>query len=137
MLLMNRRTAIKIGNGTGYLEDTGVGAGGETEAVGHQFQHTVAAGVQFTVFLYEARSHLGIAVDFGSFVTFQLDFSRMLNAFGDCCRAFRFAPVGQITIFDSGHFDMDIDTIQQRAGDTGTVAVNGNRSAGAGVSRIG
>ena len=42
MLFMNGITAVKVGNGTSYLEDTGIGARRETEAVGDQLQHAVA-----------------------------------------------------------------------------------------------
>lgn len=45
MLLMNGGTAVKIGNGAGDLEDTGIGAGGEAQTVGNQFQHPVAGGI--------------------------------------------------------------------------------------------
>ena len=75
MLLMDICTTIKVGDGAGYLEDAGVGAGGEAEAVCYQLQHPVAGGVQVTVFFDKAGCHLGVAVDFSPFVALQLDFS--------------------------------------------------------------
>ncbi len=134
---MNRRAAVKIGDGTGNLEDAGIGAGGETEAVGDQFQHPVAGGVQLAVFLDEAGCHLGVAVDFGSFVAFQLQFTRAFHPPGDGGGTFRFAPVGEVAVFYGRYFDMDVDAVKERAGDARPVTVDTDRSAGAGVGRVG
>ena len=133
---MDGIAAVEIGNSAGYFEDTGIGAGRETEAVGDQFQHAVAGRVQFAVFLDETRRHLGVAVDFGAFVALQLQFSGMLHPFGYGSGTFRFTTIGQISVFHSRHFDVNVDPVQQRAGDAGAVTVNGNRSAGARVGRI-
>jgi hypothetical protein len=137
MLFMNGDTAVKISNRARHFKDTGIGAGGEPEAVGDQFQHAIAGGIEFAVFFDEAWSHLGVAVYFGPFVAFQLDFTGVLHPFGDGCRTFRFSPVGEVTVFDSRDFDVNVDTVKQRAGDAGTVAVNSHRSAGAGVGWVG
>jgi hypothetical protein len=37
MLLMNVCTPVKIGDGAGYLEDAGIGSGGETKSVSDQY----------------------------------------------------------------------------------------------------
>ncbi len=137
MLFMNGGTAVEVGNRAGYLKNAGIGTGRETETVGYQLKHAVAGGVQFAVFFYETGSHLGVAVDFGPFVALQLDFTGLFYTLGDCCRAFGFATVGEVTVFNRRYFDVDVDAVKQRAGNAGTVAVNGNRSAGAGVSRVG
>ncbi len=129
-------TAVKISNGTGYFEDAGVGAGRKTEAISNQFKHAVAGGIQFTIFLDETRRHLGVAVDFGAFVTLQLKLTRLLHPFGYGGGALGFASISQVAVFYGGNFDVDVDPVQQRAGDTRTVAMNGNRGAGAGVGRI-
>ncbi len=83
MLLMDICTAVKIGNGAGYFEDAGVGASGEAETISDQLQHTVAGGVKFAVLLDEAWCHLGVAVDFGALVAFQLQLTGPLHPFGD------------------------------------------------------
>ncbi len=137
MLFMNGDTAVKISNRARHFKDTGVGAGRETESISNQFKHTVAAGVQFTVFFDVAGCHLGVAVDFGAFIALQLDFSRTCHSLGDLSRAFGFATVGGVAVFNRRDFDVDVDAVEQRAGDAGTVAVNGNRSAGTGVGRVG
>ena len=130
-------TPVKIGNGAGYLQDAGIGAGGEAEAVGDQLQHPVAARVQLAVFFDKAGSHLGITVDFGPTVAFQLEFTRTLDPPGDCRRALGVATVGKIAVFDRRHFDVDVNPVQQRPGNARPVAVDGNRGTGTGVSRVG
>ena len=115
MLLMDGGAAVKISNGTGNFEDARVGAGRETEAISNQLQHPVAAGVQLAVFLDETGGHLGVAVDFGAFVTFQLDFTGVFDSFGDGGGTFRFATVGEIAVLNGRNFDMDIDPVEQRA----------------------
>ena len=75
MLLMNCGTAVKISNGAGYLEDAGVGAGGESEPVSDKLQHPVAAGIQFAVFLDKAGCHLGVAVNLCTLEALQLQFA--------------------------------------------------------------
>ena len=137
MLFMNRCAAIQIGNGAGYLEDAVIGAGGETETVGDQFQHAVAAGVQFAEFLDEAGRHLGVTVDFGPFVAIRLNVAGMFHPRGNGCGAFGFTPIGQVAILDRRHLDVDVDPVQERPGDARAVAVNGNRCAGAGMDRVG
>ena len=59
VLLADMLATLKIGDGPGHLEDSGEGAGGEAEAVGDQFQHPVAGGVQFAVLPEVAGGHLG------------------------------------------------------------------------------
>ena len=83
MLFMYVRAAVQIGNRAGDLEDAVVGAGREPQAVGDQLQHAVAGSVKFAVFLDEARRHLGVTVDFGAFVSFQLYLSRTCHSLGD------------------------------------------------------
>ena len=114
MLFMDGSAAVKICNGAGNFENSGIGTSGETEPVGDQFQHAVAGGVELAVFSYVAGCHLGVAVDFSAFVTFQLDFSGAFNPLGNGGRAFGLATVSQVTVFDRWHFDVDVDPVQQR-----------------------
>ena len=83
MLFMNGGAAVKISNGAGYFEDAGIGSGRETEAVGDEFQHAVAGGIEFAVLFDVAGCHLGVAVDFSAFIALQLDFSRTCHSLGD------------------------------------------------------
>ena len=112
MLFMNVCAAVEIGNRAGYFEDAGVGSGGETETISYQFQHAVAGGVEFAVFLDEAGCHLGIAVDFGAFIALQLDFSRTCHSLSDLSGTLRVTPVYEVTIFDCRNLDMNVDSVE-------------------------
>ena len=72
---MDGVAAVKVCDGAGHLENACVGSRRETEPISDQLQHPIATGVQFTVFLDEARRHLGVAVYFGSFIAFNLYFA--------------------------------------------------------------
>lgn len=109
VLFANCITPVEIGNGAGHLEDTSIGAGRETEAVGDQLQHAVAAGVQFAIFLDGAGGHLGVAVDFGPLVALELDLPRTLHPLGNGSGTFCLAPIGKIAVFNRRHFDMYVD----------------------------
>lgn len=109
-------TAVKIGNGAGNLEDARVGTGGESQFVGDQFQHPVSCSIQLTELFDVAGRHLGVAVDFRSFETLCLNGAGFFYSRRNGGGAFRFATIGQITIFDSGNFDVDVDTIKQWTG---------------------
>ena len=137
MLLMNVCTAVKIGDGAGYLQDAIIGACGEAEPVGDQLQHSISACVQFAVFFDEAGRHLGVTVYFSPFVAICLNVAGMFHPRCNGCGAFSFATVSQIAVLDSRYLDVDVDPVQQWAGNAGTVAVNGNRGTGAGMDRVG
>ncbi len=137
MLFVDVVRGVEVGNGTGNLEDAVIGARREPQTVGDQFQHAVSVGIQFAIPLDEAWRHLGITVDFGAVITFQLQFPRPFHPPGNVGGAFCFATVGQVTVFDGRYFDVDIDAIQQWSGDAGAVALNGDRGAAAGMNRIG
>ena len=104
----------QVGDGAGHLEDAVVGAGGKSQAVGDQFQHAVAGVIQFAVFLDKTGRHLGVAVDFRTLVALQLDLSRAFHPPGNLRGAFRLSPVGQVTVFDRRHLDVDINAVQKR-----------------------
>jgi hypothetical protein len=137
MLFMNVCAAVKIRNRAGNLEDAGVGAGGETETVSDHFEESVAGGVRLAELFDETGSHLGVTVDFGAFVSLQLQLAGTRYPLGYGGGAFGFTSVGQIAVFDGRHFDVDVDPVQERPGDAGTVAVDRDRGAGAGVGRLG
>ena len=137
MLLADILRVFQISDRSGNFENPIVRTRRKAEAVGDQFQHPVAGGVQLAVFLDEAGCHLGVAVDFGSFVAFQLQFTRAFHPPGDGGGTFRFAPVGEVAVFYGRYFDMDVDAVKERAGDARPVTVDTDRSAGAGVGRVG
>jgi hypothetical protein len=45
-----------------------------------------------------------------------LNLAGVLNPLGDGSGAFGFATVGEVTVFDGRHFDVDVDAVKQGAG---------------------
>ena len=121
VLLADMLATLKIGDGPGHLEDAGEGAGREAEPVGDQFQHPVAGGVQLTVLPEVAGVHLGVAVDLRPLEPLHLDIAGELHPMADLRGAFGLAPDGQVAVADRRHLDVDVNPVQERAGDAGTI----------------
>ena len=98
------------------------GAGGEAEPVGDQFQHPVAGGVQFAVLPEVTGVHPGVAVDLRPLEPLHLEVAGALHSTGDGSGAFRLAPVGQVAVTEGRDLDVDVDPVEERSGDPGTVA---------------
>ena len=103
VLLADMLATLKIGDGPGYLEDAGEGAGREAEPVGDQFQHPVAGGIQFAVLPEVAGGHQGVAVDLRSLEQLNLDIPGAFHEVGDCRETLRLGPVGQVVVADRRH----------------------------------
>lgn len=129
MLLPDVFGCFKIGDCTGYLEDAGVGAGGEAEAVGDHFEESVAGGVGFAELLDESGRHLGVAVYLGPFETIKLEIAAGFDPCGDCSGRFAVSPVCEVAVSHCRYFNMQIDTVEQWAGDAGAVPVDHDRGA--------
>lgn len=133
MLLMDIVRSFQVGDRAGNLENAGVGAGGEAEPVGDHLQETVARGVKFAVLTNMAGGHLGVGVNFRPFEALALPLAGSFNPAGYGGGAFTVGPLSQVAVFYRRDFDVNVDPIQQRAGNAGAVAVNIARSAGAGM----
>jgi len=136
VLLADVVALFKVCDRAGDFEDAVVGAGGESETVGNEFQKAIAGGIQFAVFADKARRHLGVRMDFQPFEPLQL---QVAGAFDPRCYgggAFAVGPVGKIAVFDRRDFDVDIYPVHERTGYSGAVAVDVARGTGAGVGRI-
>ena len=75
--------------------------------------------------------HFGIAGRLGSLETFELALACRLNTLPDRFGGLDLAFVGQFFIIDTRNFDMNIDTIEQRATETFLIARNGRGGTGA------
>ena len=103
VILPDAVASRQVGDGPGHFEDAGVGAGGEAEPVGGEFQHPVAGGVRLAELPDEAGGHVGVAVDFRPPEPFPLDLPRLFHPFPDRRGAFPLAPVGQFAVFHRRH----------------------------------
>jgi hypothetical protein len=76
-------------------------------------------------------------VDFGSLVALRLQRTGLFDPLGNGCQTFGLATVGEVAVFNRRDFDVNINAVEQWTGDARTVSMNGNRGAGAGMSRVG
>jgi hypothetical protein len=127
MLLTDMLRAIKIGDGARHLEDARVAAGREAKALGDEFEEAVTGFVRFAVFADKARRHLGIAVDTAGAEPLFLNRAAGFDSQGNDFRRFSVGTVDEIAIFDGRDFDLDVDAIEERAGDSGTIALYSRR----------
>jgi len=67
----------------------------------------------------------GFAGQLGSGETLELALSRSLHARANGGRVFGVTFIGQLRVVDAGHFDVDVDAVQQRAADALPEAHNG------------
>ena len=137
MLLTDVFRALKIGNGPRHLKDARVAAGGKAEAFGDELEEAVAGFVRLAMFADEARRHLRVAVDAAVAEAFFLNRSAGFDTQGDDLRCFGVGAVDEIAVFDGRDFDLNVDAVEQRAGDLGTIALNNYRRAGTGVGGVG
>jgi hypothetical protein len=78
-----------------------------------------------------AGCHLGIGVDLCPFEPFPLNVAGALHPGGNGGRAFTIVSADQFPVFYCRDFNVNVDSIQQRAGKSGAVAVNFAGRAGA------
>ncbi len=129
--------AFEIGYRPCNLEDSRVAPGTETEAVGDYFQHAVSGRIRLAELADHPGGHLRVAPDARSLEALLLDFPRPRHAQGYLGRTLGLAPVSEIAVLDGGHLYVDVDPVQERPGNPGTVTVDHERRARALVYRVG
>ena len=107
-----------------------MGTSGKAEASDGVFQKFFAVGGDGTLFANEARGHLGVGVGF----LFGRETSGLAIASGDDAGAdgggiFAGRRSAEFFVFYGGNFDVDVDAVEERAGDFCDVALDHGRSA--------
>lgn len=119
--------ACEVGDGAGDLEHAVVGARGEAEAL-HRLLEQVALGpFQGGVLAQLGRAHRGVAPTVALAEATSLDGAGGLDTRAHGGR--RFAGLGGTELVDAegGRLDLDVDAVEQRAGDAVAVALDGGR----------
>jgi hypothetical protein len=137
MLFADMLGAFKIGNRPRDLEDATVTAGGEAEALGDEFEEAMAGFVRLAMLANQARRHLGVAVDAAGVESLFLNGAAGFDTTGDDLGGFGVGAVDEIAVFDRRDLDLDVDAVEQGAGDLGAVALDDYGGAGTGVGRVG
>ena len=122
--------AGEVGDGAGDAEDAGVGAGGEAEFVHGGTEDGLRGGLEGAEALELAGGEVGVAADAGEVgVAFGLEGAAGEDACADVGGAFAGGLLGEVFEGDGGDLDVEIDAVEEGAGDAGAVAVDlGRRS---------
>src|SRR5450432_2294065 len=121
---------VEVGYGAGDLENAVVGAGGEAQAGDGVFEELFAVGVDGAEFADHFGHHLGVGIGglFGAIT------GGLAVAGGDDPGADRVGVFGrgwgaEFFVFYGRDFDVDVDAVEERAGDFGDVALDHGRGA--------
>jgi hypothetical protein len=128
---------LQIGDGARHLENAVVGAGRQTQMVDRPLQEFFALLVDRTVAADVAGGHMGVAEQLGmAFEAGQLSLTGSVDPFA--YRGGRLAGrlAHQVVEGDSGDLHVEIDPVEEGAGDTRPVALDRQRRAGAFVMGI-
>lgn len=117
MVRVDRLSRVEVSDGAGDLEDAVVCAGAKIE-IGHGgAQNLLGFGFHATDPVEVLAAHAGVAVGTGFlFIAILLDFTGADDPLADGGGGLSFAEFRELLIGDRRHFDMDIDTVEQRAG---------------------
>ncbi len=107
----------QIGDGAGQLEDAVVSARGKLQA-GHGGFHQAAAGIiQNAERANFRRAHIRVASDRAVREALALALAGRFHPRAYGRRGFPQARVAQFLVFHPRHLDMDVNAVEQRAGD--------------------
>src|SRR6185437_13834019 len=118
--------AFEIRDGTGYLEDAVVGAGGKSLLLHGPLQEALGIGPQLAVGADLPGGHLRVGKDLFSmlFEAITLALTSGHDATANLGGAFGSRSAAQFLILDRRNFDVNVNAIEQRAGDLGHIALN-------------
>ena len=130
---------VKIGNSPCDFEDSVVCTGWKAESLHGTPEYPFAILVKTAILLYRPRSYVRIGINSFRFpVTEFLDFTRPVNSYLNIPRSFTISgSIAEITIVYGGNLDMNINPVENRAGDFCHIPLYSNRAARALVSRVG
>ena len=129
--------AGEVGDGAADFEDPAVGAGAQAQFVDRGFEQSFRVIIHGAITLDVSRAHLGVGVDVSFLEPLQLNRPRVIDPLADELRRFAGVAAGEILIADRRHFDLNVDAVEERAGDTGAIALDLQRRADAFLLRVG
>ena len=131
MARLDRAAPVQVRDGPADLQDAVVGARGEPQPVERLFQQRVPRVAQAAEFVQAVRRDPGVAGDPGAAEALVLERAGRVDPRADRRGALRrFAGI-ELFEFDGRDLDVQVQPVQQRAGDPGEVAGDRLRRAGA------
>src|SRR5579862_2048630 len=129
MMRGDRGRAVEIGNRARDLQNASVGSRAQTEPVDRKLEQALAAGLDLTVLTKIARTHLRVAEKRHPLEARELHLTRAVDALAYRERRLSRDAVRQVLVLHRRHFDMDVNSIEQRARDARAIALNRDRRA--------
>ena len=142
--------AVEVGDGAGELEDAVKGAGAELELRHRRLDQRLPRLVELAVLAHLGRSHVGVGLFQQVAVALRresilrqglrqavaLDGVGGLDAGADGAAGFAEAVGEELVVVDAGDVDVDVDAVEEGAGDALLVASDGSRTTGAFFLRV-
>ena len=128
--------ASRSADGPGHFQNPRVGPCAHAQPVHAVLEQVMPGRVNLAPLLDLPRFHLRIGKNFGIAESFGLDFPRAINPLADCLAFLTASLIAQLAVAHRRDLDVEINPIQQRAGDAGTVEVHLPRGAPAIVHGI-
>ena len=127
----------QICDGARHLQNPIVRPSRQAQLVDRPFQQSFALLVDRTVAANVAGGHMGVAEQLGvAFEAGQLPLTGGVDPFAYRSGGFTRRLAHQVVEGDSGDLDVEIDPVEEGAGDAGAVALDRQRGAGALVARV-
>lgn len=123
----------EISDGSGELENACVTARGQAKAAGDLFQQHLSGRVELAEFADVTGLHLGVGVQAEFTQPLTLNLARPGDPLADVGTALGRFDLSQVFVRHARNLDVQVDTIEQRAGQLAAVALNHCRSTAAGV----
>ena len=114
MMRGDRGGPVEIGNRARDFQDAGIGARAQTEPVDCELEQALAAGLDLAMLAEIARSHLRVAEIRHPLEARELRLARAIDALANRYRRLSRDPVRQVLVLNRGHFNVNVDAIEQR-----------------------
>ena len=133
---LDARCVVEVGDRARDLEHAVVGARGKPEFFKGVFEQRLGVGRHAADLPQKLGRDLRVAGDRGVPEALQLDGPRRIDARLDGGGAFLLLRTGQAVEADGRHLDVQVDAVEQRAGNPAKIPRNGAVRAGAGARRV-
>ena len=118
MIRRNHLAARQIRNRPRQLQHPVIRPGRQMQLLHSSLEQLLTRRVRLAELPHFGWAHLRIAGHLRPLEAFQLPFSRCLHPCSDRFCMLDFALIGQLLVIDAGNFDVDVDAIYGRAGES-------------------
>ncbi len=128
--------SLQVRDRTSHFQDPVIRPCGKTEPVHCHFHKMQASFIYFTIFPYVPGLHLGVGINAVRPEALLLYSPGVCNTLADRRRGFCNRIGSDLVELDGRNFDMNVDTVHERAGNAGAVGLDLVRCAQALVKGI-